>query len=104
VRVRLPNEKYTEVFLDEGDVNMFAVMQELARQKYPRLIFPEHPRALDADRDLPGFLSQYPGGGGYAGYIYNIGYARAMLQAALSESFVSRAELQRSTQATIQES
>ena len=104
VRVRLPNEKYTEVFLDEGDVNMFAVMQELVRQKYLRLIFPEHPRALDADRDLPGFRSQYPGGGGYAGYIYNIGYARAMLQAALSESFVSRAELQRPTQATIKES
>ena len=46
VRVRLPNEKYTEVFLDEGDVNMFAVMQELVRQKYLRLIFPEHPRLM----------------------------------------------------------
>jgi mannonate dehydratase len=82
VRVRVPNEKYTEVFLDEGDVNMFAVMQELVRQRYPRMIFPEHPRALDADRDLAAFKSQYPGGGAYAGYVFNVGYARAMLQAA----------------------
>jgi len=82
VRVRVPNEKYTEVFLDEGDIDMFAVMQELVRQKYPRLIFPEHPRALDADRDLAAFKSQYPGGGAYAGYVFNVGYSRAMLQAA----------------------
>jgi mannonate dehydratase len=84
VRVRVPNEKYTEVFLDEGEVNMFDVMKELVRQKYPRLIFPEHPRALDADRELSTFKSQYPGGGAYAGYVYNVGYSRAMLQAALA--------------------
>lgn len=90
VRVRVPNQKYTEVFLDEGEVDMFAVMQELVRQKYPRLIFPEHPRALDADRDLPAFRSSYPGGGAYTGYVYNAGYARAMLQAALSESVQRR--------------
>src|SRR5581483_5140256 len=36
VRVRKPYEKYTEVFLDEGQVDMFAVMKELVRQKYPR--------------------------------------------------------------------
>ena len=29
--------------------------------------------------------NQYPGGGGFAGEIYNVGYARAMLQAALSQ-------------------
>lgn len=86
VRVRKPYEQYTEVFLDEGQVDMFAVMKELVRQKYPRLIYPEHPRALDADRERPGFHPYYPGGGGYAGYAYNVGYTRAMLQAALSES------------------
>jgi len=85
VRVRKPYEKYTEVFLDEGEVNMFAVMKELVRQKYPRLVYPEHPRALDYDREHPGFHSYYPGGGGYAGFAYNVGYARAMLQAALAE-------------------
>jgi mannonate dehydratase len=83
VRVRKPYEKYTEVWLDEGQVDMFAVMKELVRQKYPRQIYPEHPRAIDYDRERPGFKSYYPGGGGYAGFSYNVGYARAMLQAAL---------------------
>jgi mannonate dehydratase len=88
VRVRKPYEKYTEVFIDEGQVDMFAVMRELVKLKYPRFIFPEHQRALEADKDessttSSGFKSQYPGGGSYAGYAYNVGYARAMLQAAM---------------------
>ena len=86
VRVRKPYENYTEVFLDEGEIDMFAVMKELVRQKYPRLLYPEHPRALDADRERPDFHPYYPGGGGYTGYAYNVGYARAMLQAAISRS------------------
>ncbi len=83
VRVAKPRERYTEVFLDEGQVDMFRVMKELVRQKYPRLIFPEHPRGLDADQVNPDFKSGYPGGGAYTGYAYNVGYTRAMLQAAL---------------------
>jgi mannonate dehydratase len=58
---------------------MIAVMRELVRQKYTRLLYPEHPRALDADRERPSFHSQYPG---YTGYAYYVGYARAMPQAA----------------------
>jgi mannonate dehydratase len=84
VKVRKPYEKYTEVFLDEGDNDMFLVMKELVRQKYPRLIYPEHPRALDYDRERPNFRSGYPGGGSYAALAFNVGYTRAMLQAALS--------------------
>lgn len=83
VRVQVPNEKYTEVFIDEGVNDMYAVMKELVRQKYPRQIFPEHPRALDYDRERADFKPYYPGGGGYAGYAYNVGYTRAMLQASL---------------------
>lgn len=83
VRVQIPYEKYAEVFIDDGQVDMFAVMKELVRQKYPRLVYPEHPRALDYDRERPGFKPYYPGGGGYAGFAYNIGYARATLQASL---------------------
>ncbi len=83
VRVRVPYEKYTEVWLDEGQVNMFAVMKELVRQKYTLAIYPEHPRALDYDRER-GPIRGYPGGGGYAGLVYTVAYARAMLQAALS--------------------
>jgi mannonate dehydratase len=83
VRVEKPREKYTEVFLDEGQVDMFRVMKELVRQKYPRMIFPEHPRALDADTADPTFKSGYPGGGAYTGYAYNVGFTRALLEAAL---------------------
>jgi mannonate dehydratase len=84
VRVRRRYLEYTEVFPDEGQVDMFAVMKELVRQRYPRFVYPEHPRALDADREQPGFRSFYPGGGGYAGLVYNLAYTKAMLQAALS--------------------
>jgi mannonate dehydratase len=83
VRVRKPYEKYTEVFIDEGENNMFAIMKELVKVKYPRLVYPEHERALDVDRER-GIHNQYPGGGGYTGMVYDIGYARAMLQAAQS--------------------
>lgn len=82
VRVQQPYERYTEVFLDEGQVDMFGVMRELVRQRYPRLIYPEHPRGLDADRELSRVAPYYPGGGSYIGYAYNVGYTRAMLQAA----------------------
>lgn len=84
VIVRRPYVDYTEVFLDEGQVDMFGVMRELVRQKYPRGLYPEHPRAIDPDREAGPIRNQYPGGGGFAGEIYNVGYARAMLQAALT--------------------
>jgi len=84
VRVRRTSVAYAEVFPDEGEVDLFAVMKELVRQKYSRAIYPEHPRALDADRELPGFKPYYPGGGEYAGTVYNVAYTKAMLQAALS--------------------
>lgn len=84
VKVQKPYERYSEVFIDEGENNMFAVMRELVRVKYSRLIYPEHPRAIDYDRERPNFRPQYPGGGGYAAYAFNVGYARAMMQAALT--------------------
>ncbi len=87
VVVRKPNEDYTEVFIDEGAVNMFAVMRELVRQKYPRGLYPEHPRAIDLDRNMPDSIrATYSrvGGGGLVGEVYNIAYAKAMLQAVLS--------------------
>jgi len=84
VRVRKPAVDYIEVFPDEGEVDMFSVMRELVRLKYSGALYPEHPRALDADRELPGFDPYYPGGGGYTGLVYNVAYTKAMLQAALS--------------------
>jgi mannonate dehydratase len=58
-------------------------MKELVKQKYTRQIYPEHQRRLDYDVEH-GRLTGYPGGGGYAAIAYNVGYTRAMLQAALS--------------------
>jgi mannonate dehydratase len=87
VTVEEPYKKYAEVFYDQGQVNMFAIMQELFRMGYNRGINPEHPRALDYDREHPRGITtwkQYPGGGGYAGEAYDVGYTRAMMQAVLS--------------------
>lgn len=83
VVVGRPSAEYTEVFLHEGQLDMFGVMKELVRRKYPRAIYPEHPRALDVDRESGSIRSQYPAGGGFAGEVYSVGYTRAMLQAAL---------------------
>ncbi len=82
VRVMKPYERYQEVFVDEGMVDMFGVMREVVRNKYNGTIYPEHPRALDYDRDR-GRIGGYPGGGAYGGFIFNVAYTRAMLQAAL---------------------
>jgi mannonate dehydratase len=84
VVVRRPYVDYTEVFPDNGQVDMFGVMKELVRQQYPRAIYPEHPRLIDADRERGPVRNMYPGGGGFAGEIYNVAYTRAMLQAALA--------------------
>lgn len=83
VVVRKPYVDYTEVFLDTGQVNLFAVMKELIRQKYARGLYPEHPRALDIDRER-GIRNMYPGGGGFVGEVYNVAYTKAMMQAVLS--------------------
>jgi mannonate dehydratase len=78
-----PYERYREVWIDEGMNNMFAIMKELVKNKYSHLIYPEHPRRLDYDAER-GPIPGYPGAGGYTAIAYNVGYARAMLQAAMS--------------------
>ena len=86
VQVVKPYEKYQEVFIDAGMGDMFGVMKALVRNKYTGTIYPEHPRALDADRDRVGpggRIGGYPGGGGYTGITYSVAYTRAMMQAAL---------------------
>ncbi|MCC6857514.1 MAG: mannonate dehydratase [Bryobacterales bacterium] len=86
VIVEKPYEKYQEVFVDNGMVDMFGVMRALVRNGYNHMIYPEHQRALDYDRERApgGRLPGYPGGGGYTGLAYNVAYTRAMLQAALA--------------------
>jgi D-mannonate dehydratase len=73
--MRIPREFYTETYPDMGDNDMLAIMKELVRQKYPRLILPEHARGLTFDR-----LNK---DNDYAAWAYQVGYTRAMLQAAL---------------------
>ena len=86
----IPYDKYTEVFIDEGQVNMFAVMQELFRNGYNRGLYAEHPHILDYDREYPegnnrsGGVAGGGGGGGHAAEIFNIAFARAMMFAVMS--------------------
>lgn len=85
VTVQEPYVKYEEVFFDVGQVNLFAVMQEIIKVGYKLAIYPEHPRGLDYDKEHPeGIGGGYPGGGGYTGQTFNVAYARAMMQAAQS--------------------
>jgi mannonate dehydratase len=82
VIVEKPSVKYEEVFFDEGQVNMFAVMQEIFRLGYKYGLYPEHPRALDYDREHQGGMdNNNPGAAGYTGWTYNVAYAKAMMQA-----------------------
>ncbi|MBY0374281.1 MAG: mannonate dehydratase [Bryobacteraceae bacterium] len=83
VIVRKPYIDYTEMAPDEGIVDMVGVMNELVGNRYTGTIYPEHPRALDADREAGGPKPYYPGGGGYTAFAYNVGYTRALLQNAL---------------------
>jgi mannonate dehydratase len=80
-----PYNVYDEVFFDVGQVNMFAVMKEYLNIGYKLYIYPEHERYFTRDGE-PGQtrIGGYPGGGGTSGMIYNVAYARAMLQAAMS--------------------
>lgn len=86
VTTQEPYNKYEEVFFDTGEVNMFAVMQEFFKVGYKRWIYPEHPRFFTRDTEFPGYVAGrgYPGGGGNTGEVFNIAYARAMMQAVQS--------------------
>jgi mannonate dehydratase len=96
VVVRKTIEDYTEVWPDNGMVDMLAVMKELVRQKYPRMVHPEHARGLNVNdgvteklRDPAGergtrlAADEDPNLNSYAAWAYHAAYTRAMLQAAL---------------------
>ena len=86
VQVVKPYEKYQEVFIDAGHGRHVRRDEGAGEEQIYGTIYPEHPRALDADRDRVGpggRIGGYPGGGGYTGITYSVAYARAMMQAAL---------------------
>lgn len=85
VTTQEPFNKYEEVFFDMGENNMLAIMQEYFKIGYTRGVNPEHPRLFTIDTQHPRYqASSYPGGGGNTGQVYNMAYARAMMQAAVS--------------------
>lgn len=90
VITEIPYDKYVEVFIDEGQVNMFAVMRELMKHGYNRGLWAEHPHILDYDKEFPGGERRSGGpaggggGGGYAAECFNAGFARAMMWAVMS--------------------
>ena len=84
VITEIPSLKYEEVFFDEGQVNMFAIMRDIFKLGYRYGIFPEHPRALDYDREHQGGVGKNPGDAGYTGWTYNVAYCKAMMQAVAS--------------------
>jgi mannonate dehydratase len=84
VVVTKPSLKYEEVFFDEGQVNMFAVMRDIFKLGYKYGIYPEHPRALDYDKEHQGSVGKNPGDAGYTGWTYNVAYCKAMMQAIAS--------------------
>ena len=61
--------KFTEVFPDEGDVDMLKVIQTLKDVEYPYMVMPDH---------VPGISGPESGKVGFA---YTFGYIHAMLQA-----------------------
>jgi mannonate dehydratase len=77
VQLRIPRQDYTEVYPDNGDNNMLAIMKALVAEKYHYMIFPEHARGLDVDREFKTNTA--------AAWAYHVGYCRAMLQTALME-------------------
>ena len=86
VTTQEPYNKYEEVFFDVGEVNMFAIMMEFFNVGYTRGIYPEHARFFTRDAEFPGYVAGkgYPGGGGSTGEVFNVAYARAMMQAVQS--------------------
>ena len=86
VRVRKPYEKYTEVFLDEGDSGHVRGDEGTGAAEISAADLSGTSAGARRRSRAAGFSSVLSGRRRYAGFAYNVGYARAMLQAALSRS------------------
>lgn len=88
VITKIPYENYLESWIDEGAVNLYAVMQEVFKNGYKRAIWPEHPHFLDYDIESGSARTGVragDGGGGYTGDVFNFAFARAMMMAVMSQ-------------------
>ncbi|MEZ5401528.1 MAG: mannonate dehydratase [Bryobacteraceae bacterium] len=70
VRVERPYERYTEVFHDEGQCDLFACMRAFDEVRYPRLIIPDHTPHMSGDD-----------AGSRIGWAFALGYMRALAAA-----------------------
>ena len=61
---------FEETLLDDGDINMFKVLEELRRVEFSGCINPDHIPAVEGD-----------GPGVHQGLSYSIGYLKALLAA-----------------------
>ena len=69
VIMKVPRLKYSEVFIDDGEVDMLAALMALREVRYPRLLFPDH-------------VPRFPGDDvGRVGWAYTVGYIRALIRA-----------------------
>lgn len=67
--MKKPRVRYTEVFLDNGDVDMLSAMRSLKDIGYSRLIYPDHVPQMPGDERRR------------AGWAYAVGYIRALIRA-----------------------
>jgi mannonate dehydratase len=70
VITEVPRLKYTEVFIDEGQVDMLAALKKLREVKYPRLLYPDHVPTMPGDER------------GRAGWAYAVGHIKALMRQA----------------------
>jgi len=70
VKVQVPYEKYTEVFIDEGEADMGAAIRSLREHGYSRLLFPDH---------VPGIESDGKSRKGKVSWAYAVGYIKGLM-------------------------
>ena len=62
--------KYTEVYLDEGQVDMLAALKALTEVGYTNMIYPDHVPGIPGDE------------GSRIGWAYAVGHIKALMRAA----------------------
>jgi mannonate dehydratase len=67
---KVPRLKYTEVYLDEGQVDMLAALKALSEVGYSNMIYPDHVPAIPGDE------------GSRIGWAYAVGHIRALMRSA----------------------
>jgi mannonate dehydratase len=70
VITEVPRLKYTEVYLDEGQVDMLAALKALAEVGYSNMIYPDHVPGIPGDE------------GSRIGWAYAVGHIKALMRAA----------------------